>query len=292
MSATPITTQTLQNARSMSRVNELLDRSIARLSSGSRMVSPSDDPAGTALAEKLSAQNLRVSAASTNVQNAVSFVQSVDGFLSGMGTLLNRMSELAILANDPMKNAGDIDLYQMEFSQLQTQIRNTIGGTTAEIGGTSGITKPMGTFNGKVLFGANPAGTVIATGQASTQRLTIPETNLRDGAMLSIFQQDAAGAFTLSVDDPAAIQSITSALGEIGDERASLGAIGSRLELVASALTAEGEGLTSTVSKIRDVDVATESTRMAKYDLLTQSGTAMLTQATQSTRSVLRLLQE
>ena len=292
MNATPITTQALQNARSISRVNELLDRSISRLSSGSHMVSASDDPAGTAHAEKLSAQNLRVGAASTNVQNAVSFVQSVDGFLNGMGTLLNRMSELAILANDPMKNAGDIELYQKEFSQLQTQIRNTIGGTTAEIGGTSPIAKPMGTFNGKVLFGPNPSGTVIATGQAATQRLTIPETNLRDGSMLSIFQQDGAGDFTLRVNDPAAIQAITGALGELGDERASLGAIGSRLELVASALTSEGEGLTSAVSKIRDVDVATESTRMARYDLLTQSGTAMLTQATQSTRSVLRLLQE
>ncbi|MGC4072525.1 MAG: flagellin [Nibricoccus sp.] len=291
MSATPINTRTIQDARNISRMNSLLERSIARLSSGSRMVSASDDPAGAALAEKLSAQNLRVNAASTNVQNAVSFLQSVDGFLNGMGDLLGRMSELAILANDPMKNAGDIALYQKEFEQIQTQVRNTIGGTTAEIGGTAGITKPMGTFNGKVLFGANPSGTVIATGQASTQRLTIPETNLRDGAMLSIFQQDSSGAFTLSVNDAAAIGNINAALGEIGDERSTLGAVGSRLELVASSLTSEGESLTSTVSKIRDVDVATESTRMAKYDLLTQSGTAMLTQATQSTKSVLRLLQ-
>lgn len=291
MSTTPINTRTIQDARNISRMNVLLERSIARLSSGSRMVSASDDPAGTALAEKLSAQNLRVNAASTNVQNAVSFLQSVDGFLNGMGDLLGRMSELAILANDPMKNAGDIELYQKEFEQIQTQIRNTIGGTTTEIGGTTGIPKPMGSFNGKVLFGPNPAGTVIATGQASTQRLTIPETNLRDGAMLSIFQQDSSGAFTLNVNDAAAIGNINAALGEIGDERSTLGAVGSRLELVASALTSEGESLTATVSKIRDVDVATESTRMAKYDLLTQSGTAMLTQATQSTKSVLRLLQ-
>jgi flagellin len=292
MSATPINTQMLQDARNISRVNALLDRSVSRLSSGSRMVSASDDPAGTALAEKLSAQNLRVTAASTNVQNAVSFTQSVDGFLNGMSDLLGRMSELAILANDPMKNAGDIELYQKEFSQLQTQIRNTIGGTTAEIGGTGDIVKPFGSFNGKVLFGPNAAGTVIATGQASTQRLTIPETNLRDGAMLSVFQQDAAGEFTLNVTDASAIDSINAALGEIGDERSTLGAVGGRLELVAGALASEGESLTSTVSKIRDVDVATESTRLAKYDLLTQSGTAMLTQATQSARSVLRLLQD
>ncbi|ATC64118.1 flagellin [Nibricoccus aquaticus] len=291
MSATPINTQTLQDARNISRMNTLLDRSIARLSSGSRMVAASDDPAGSALAEKLSAQNLRVGAASTNVQNAVSFTQSVDGFLDGMGDLLGRMSELAILARDPLKNAGDLALYQQEFEQLQTQIRNTIGGNTTDIGGTYNITKPFGTFNGRTLFGANPAGTVIATGQASTQRLTIPETNLRDGAMLSMFQQDAAGVFTMSVTDAAAIGNINSAIGEIADERSTLGAVGGRLELVASALASEGESLTSTISKISDIDVATESTRMAKYDLLTKSGTAMLTQANQSTRSVLRLLQ-
>lgn len=291
MSATPINTQTLQDARNISRMNSLLDRSIARLSSGSRMVSASDDPAGAALSEKLSAQNLRVSAASTNVQNAVSFLQSVDGFLNGMGDLLGRMSELAILAKDPLKNAGDLALYQQEFEQLQTQIRTTIGGTTAEIGGTTGITKPMGTFNGKILFGPNPPGIVIATGQASTQRLTIPETNLRNGATLSIFQQNASGVFTMSVTDAAAISNINSAIGEIADERSTLGAVGGRLELVADALASEGESLTSTVSKIRDVNVATESTRLAKYNLLTQSGTAMLTQATQSSRSVLRLLQ-
>ena len=292
MNATPIDTQTLRDAQFLSRTRDLLSRSISRLSSGSRTVSASDDPAGISLAEKLSAQNLRVNAASTNVQNAVSFVQSVDGFLNGMGGLLSRMSELAILANDPMKNAGDIELYQKEFSQLQTQIRSTIGGTMADIGGTGDIAKPLGTFNGKVLFGSNPSGTVIATGQASTQRLTIPETNLRDGAMLQLFQQDASGAFTLSVTDESAIGSITSALGEIGDERATLGAIGSRLALVAGALTTEGESLTSTISTIKDVNVATESTRLAKYSLLNESATAMLTQATQSSSSVLRLLQD
>lgn len=291
MSGTPINTQTLQDARNLSRMNLLLDRSIARLSSGTRMVSASDDPAGAALSEKLSAQNLRVTAASSNVQNAVSFTQSVDGFLKGMGELLGRMSELAILAKDPLKNSGDLALYQEEFEQLQTQIRNTIGGTTAEIGGTYNIAKPFGTFNGLVLFGPNAAGTVIATGQASTQRLTIPETNLRDGAMLSIFQQDSAGVFTLSVTDAGAIDNITNALGEIGDERSTLGAIGGRLELVGEALAAEGESLTATISKIRDADVAKESTRMARYNLLMQSGSSMLTQATQSSKSVLRLLE-
>ncbi len=290
MTALPVATQALQDARFLGRTRDLLSRSIARLSSGSRTLSASDDPAGVSLGEKLSAQNMRVEAASANVQNAVSYVQAVDGFLKGMGALLGRMSELAILAKDPLKNAGDIALYQEEFQQLQTQIRNTIGGNTADIGGTYNIAKPFGMFNGTVLFGANPSGTVIATGQAATQRLTIPETNLRDGAMLSIFQQDSAGNFTLSVTTSGAIFSITDALGEIGDERATLGAIGSRLNLVADSLTTEGESLTATVSRIRDVDVAAESTRLAKYNLVNQGATSVLTQSLQTGQSVLQLL--
>lgn len=287
--STNINTQTLQDARTLGRTGELLGRSIARLSSGNRIVSASDDPAGVALGEKLSAQNLRIHAASTNVQNAVSFVQSVDGFLNGMGTALDRMSELAILAKDPMKNASDIALYQGEFRQLQAQLRTTIGGATADIGGTYSITKPLGTFNGKPLFGTT-TGIVVATGQASTQRLTIPETNLRDGSMRDIIFQDGAGVFTLSVTDPTAVQKLVAASGEVAEERSTLGAIGSRLEFAGSALVAEGESLVKTVSGISDVDVATESTRLAKYNLLNQSGVAMLAQANQSPRSVLRML--
>jgi flagellin len=290
MSTVPIKTQALQDAQFLGRTRDLLSRSIARLSSGSRTLSASDDPAGIGLSEKLSAQNLRVNAASANAQNAISFVQTVDGFLRGMGNLLGRMSELAILAKDPMKNAGDIALYQQEFTQLQTQIRNTIGGDTTDIGGTYNITRPFGTFNGTVLFGANPSGTVIATGQASTQRLTIPETNLRDGAMLALFQQDSAGAFTLTITDPTTIDAVTAAFGDIGDERATIGAIASRLDLVADSLVTEGESLTATVSRIRDVDVATESTRLAKYNLLNQGATTMMTQSMQSVQSVLQLL--
>lgn len=286
-----INTQTLQDADRLGRTRELLSRSIARMSSGSRIISASDDPAGVGLAEKLSAQNQRVEAATTNVQNSVSFVQSVDGFLSGIGNVLGRMSELAMLASDPMKNAGDIALYQEEFSQLQQQIRNTVGGNTSDIGGTYNITKPLGTFNGKVLFGAG-TGTVIATGQTATQRLTIPPTNLRDGAMVQIFSQNSSGVFGLTVSDPTAQQKLAAAATEIGQERATLGAVGSRLELVSSSLVADGEGLTAAISKIRDVDVAAESTHLTKMNLLAESGTAMLAQANQSPRSVLKLLAE
>src|SRR3954464_15587347 len=144
--------QAIAAARNLNASQEMLGRSLNRLSSGSKIVNPSDDAAGLAVSEKLDAQNIRVKAASTNVQNAVSYVQTSDGFMGGMTKILSRMSELAILAKDVTKNSSDVALYGKEFSALQDQLRQTIGGTAAQIGG-SGVSTPLGQFNGITLFG-------------------------------------------------------------------------------------------------------------------------------------------
>ena len=293
MSATiNVNVQTMQDARRLDRTRELLGRSLTRLSSGSRIVNPSDDAAGVGMAEKLIAQNRRVQAAMINVQNGVSFVQSTDGFMGQFGRAIARMSELVIFANDVMKNSGDVALYQEEFRSLQDQLRVSVGGTTAEIGGTYDITEPLGTFNGNVLFGPNPAGTQIATGQAPGQNLVIPQRNFRDGAMGELFKQDASGNYLLHVNDPDATAKLNAALEDVADERSTLGAIGSRLELAGLALAVEGQNLVSAISRIQDVDVAEESTRLTKYDILSKAGTAMLSQANQTPRAVLKLIEE
>ncbi|MBK8858644.1 MAG: flagellin [Opitutaceae bacterium] len=282
----------LAGARHLNHSQEMLGRSLNRLSSGSKIVNPSDDAAGLAVSEKLAAQNRRVSAATTNVQNAISYVQTADGFMGGMTKILSRMSELAILAKDVTKNTTDIALYQQEFTALQDQLRATVGGTTAEIGGTADVATPLGAFNGITLFGDNAAGLTVTIGQAVGQDMVIAGANLRDGAMLGIINQDAAGAYDLMIDDPAAIANITAAIQDVATERASLGASQSRLELAASTLMIEFENLEAAISRIRDVDVASESTQLAKYNILVQSGTAMLAQANQTPQSVLRLLQQ
>ncbi|NUQ50192.1 MAG: hypothetical protein HUU27_09790 [Phycisphaerae bacterium] len=142
------------------------------------------------------------------------------------------------------------------------------------------------------LFGANAAGLTVTIGQAVGQDMTIPESNLRDGAMLDIINQDGTGVYSLSVTDADAIGNITAAIQDIATERASLGASQSRLELAAKTLQVEYENLGAAISRIRDVDVAEESTQYAKYNILVQSGTAMLAQANQTPQSVLRLLQQ
>jgi len=281
----------LNAARTLNRAQDMLSRSLGKLSSGSKIVSPGDDAAGLAVASKLDAQSLRVTAASTNVQNAVSYVQTGDGFMSSMGGLFTRLSELASLAQDPTKNASDVALYQQEFSSLQEQLRNTIGGTTTEIGGTADITSPLGTFNGVALFGATAGGGQTLTVGADGQELTVPDTNLRTGSMLDLIGQNGSGVYTTSVTEATALAKITGALQQLAGSRATLGASESRLNLAATTLAVEGQNLSATLSGIRDVDVANESTQYARYNILVQSGTAMLAQANQAPQAVLKLLQ-
>jgi flagellin len=283
--------QAIAAARNLNASQEMLGRSLSRLSSGSKIVNPSDDAAGLAVSEKMDAQGRRVKAAINNVQNAISYVQTADGFMSGMTKILSRMSELAILAKDVTKNETDVDLYSQEFRALQDQLRATIGGTSADIGGLGDVATPLGAYNGIALFGSTAAGLVVTIGQAVGQEMTVGNSNLRDGDMLGIIGQDGSGAYSLDLTDSGAIGAITDAIQDVATERASLGASQSRLELAATTLQVEYENLSSAISRIRDVDVAEESTQFAKYNILVQSGTAMLAQANQTPKSVLQLLQ-
>jgi flagellin len=291
MSTVNVRIQTLIDAQDLSRVSDRLGESLNRLSSGTRFVSPANDPAGIGNIGKYEAQLKRAQAAAVNVQNAASFTQSSMGFMDSMAKVISRMSELSQFAGDGLKSAGDIALYQAEFKELQDQLRQTIGGTTAEIGGTVDVNEPLGTYNGVVLFGPNAAGISIASGSHAGENINIPGTNLRTGSLLSLFQQDASGNYGLSVTTPGATQVITTALNELANQRSVLSGVGSRLELAADSLEVESQNITSAVSRIKDVDVASESTRLSKMHVLFESGMAMLSQANQSPKSVLKLLQ-
>jgi flagellin len=267
----------------LSRSQDMLAKSLNKLSSGSRIVQPSDDAAGLAVSEKFEAQGRRINAAITNVQNAVSYVQTADGFMSGMSKSLARMSELAILAKDVTKNPQDIALYQKEFTALQQQLRDTVGGAS--------VTAPLGTFNGVSLFGPNAAGLTVTIGEGAGQTMTIAETNLQDGPLGVVLAQSTPPAFDLQITDANIASDMTDAIQDVASERASLGAIQTRLELAISTLQVQGQVLEAATSRIRDVDVAQESTTFAKNNILVQSGTAMLAQANQLPNSVLKLLQ-
>lgn len=282
----------VEAASSLQRSSAMLSRSLARLSSGSKIINPSDDAAGLAVSEKLEAQNNRVLAARTNTQNAMSMLQTTDGFLQGMVQTLSRMSELSMMTRDITKNPNDIALYMTEFEQLKDQLRSVVGTTTGGEWSTNG-SEPIGTFNGISLFGDRPDLRTVV-GATGDQYMDIPAMDLRaSGNFADLLNDIGQGSDTttnVTAEGDDTITILTDAIQEVAELRSQIGSLQSRLEFVETQLTTQSQNLESANSRIRDVDVAEESTRLAKYQILVQSGTSMLSQANSLPETVLRLL--
>ncbi|MGC8829270.1 MAG: flagellin [Verrucomicrobiia bacterium] len=245
-----------------------LNKSLARLSSGSKIVDPADDTGGLAASERLDAQVKRVSAARANIENAVSFTQTQDGYLKKVAAALERMGELAVLAQDITKNDDDRARYQAEFAQLGAFINDT---ATKE-------------FNGISLFSN---ATLEVTIDSDANKFEMAGIDLT-----TTTYTDATGAdiSTLTSAKDALVK-VKKAIDQLTTDRAVLGSSQSRLFATADQLSVLRQNLEAASSRIRDVDVAQESTEFAKENILVQSGTAMLAQANQVPQSVLRLLQ-
>jgi len=256
------------SAQLLSQSSALLSQSLARLSSGSKITSPSDDPAGLAVSMKFDAQINRVNAAANNVANATSFEQTQDGFLGKVSDALNRMSELAVLSQDSTKSDSDRSLYNQEFTSLASYVTDLAGQS----------------FNGVTLFD----GTALAvTNDSEGNTFTM------NGVDLSAASYTAATAATVDTVDnaKAALTSVKDAITKLASDRANIGANMSTLSLYSDQLGVLKDNLSAANSQIKDVDVAAESTNYARYNILVQAGTAMLAQANAEPQSVLRLLQ-
>jgi flagellin len=249
--------------------NSMLQRSLNRLSSGSRIVNPSDDAGGLAVATKLAAAAKRQGATATNIANSVSLLQTQDGGLKVAAKVLDRISELKTLYSDPTKSASDLANYDSEFTALQSQL-TAINSET---------------FNGVALFGTTSLSvSVTESGGTSVTLAARDFTNATSGV----------GAITSSGVDSLAditLSNVTTAIQNVATFRAGNGAEQSRLGFAAELLTINKANLEAATSRIMDVDVASESTQLARWNILVQSGTAMLSQANASAQSALRLLQ-
>jgi flagellin len=261
-------TAALTSAQNLNASSNLLNQSLARLSSGSKIVTPADDPAGLAESIALNAQIGQTGAANSNVSNAVSFAQTQDGYLQQVGSALDEMSTLAVEAQDGTKTDTERADYQKEFATLATYITNT--GTT--------------NFNGVSLFGG-AALTVTSDGTGGTFSMT--------GVSLSGTSYTGATGSDISTTSGAAtaLTAVTAAINQLATDRATVGANEERLSFTSQELGVLQTNLSAANSAISDVDVAEESTNFAKYQILVQSGTSMLAQANQSPQSVLKLLQ-
>lgn len=282
--------QALQLTAALGRNQDLMSGSMDQLSSGSKIATAGDDPVGVGLANKFSSQNQRLTAATSTIQNAIAYTQTGDGILATVGDILSRLSQLVTLASDPTMSGNGVAGYQQEFQGLQDQLRTIIGGTTAEIGGTADITSPEGNFNGIPFFGPSTSAYQVVMGASVGESMTIPATNLRTGAMLNVIQQDASGAYALNLSTASAAD-LSDAIQQVAGARASFGAAQVRLDVAAAAIQTQSLNNQSAISQISDTDVATQSTELAKRNVLVQAGTAMLAQANATSEAVLRLLQ-
>jgi len=255
------------SSRLLSESGAMLAKSLARLSSGSKIVSPEDDAAGLAVSMRFDAQINRVTATKVNVTNAISFSQTQDGFMSKVSKALDRMSELAILSQDVTKGDEDRDLYQKEFAKLGDYIEDL-------------ATKD---FNGVSLFSGNAMNVTIDSDG---------NTFSMDGVSMSAAAYTDATGGDVSTTGGAvtALSDVKDAIKQLATDRATVGANVARLNYTNEQLCVLRDNLSAANSRIKDVDVADESTQFARYNILVQAGTAMLAQANATPQSALRLL--
>jgi len=266
--------QALAAAATLAATQTNLNKSLSRLSSGCKIVDPSDDAGGLAVASRMDAQIKRLDAAKGNVINAISYLQAQDGHLMRIGKAFDRMSELAVMALDVTKSDNDRKLYEAEFSQLQAHIINAA----------------QKEFNGVSLFSPSTIGVIIDS-----------EGTLFNIAGVDIGALNAGSAYfnafttTITISTTAAAVSALSAvklaITQLSADRAFVGAYQTRLNYTVEQLQVSKENLVAANSNIKDVDVATESTEFAKLNILMQAGTAMLAQANNLPQQALKLLQ-
>ena len=271
-----INTNTTASAatRNLANSTSLLSKSLARLSSGSKITSPEDDAAGLAQSMKFEAQMNRNSAVRSNLGNAVSFTQTQDGFLQKVQSSLDRMSELSVLSQDITKTNTDRSNYSVEFEQLQNYISDI---------GTKG-------FNGVTLFASTGSAVTIDSEAAKFTMNAVDLTSTTATAGLASIYKATSTAIGTTGSAASALSNIQTAIQNLADMRAKVGANIQRLNMTDDQVNILNENLSAANSRIKDVDVAEESTRFAKANILVQSGTSMLAQANMLPASALQLI--
>jgi flagellin len=259
----------LSSGRQLGESQGMLNKSLARLSSGSKLVNPSDDAAGFAVSARFDAQINRTQAAVDNIGNAVSFSQTQDGYLKKVARALDRMSELSLLALDETKSDTDRGLYNNEFTKLGAFV-------------TASSTRD---FNGVSMFGGSAIN--VTVNSEGTSNFAYNAVNLASNAT---YTTATASTITTTALATTALTNVKAAINQLATDRATVGANQAALNMYQEQLGVSKDNLTAANSRIKDVNVADESTTFAKYNILVQAGTAMLAQANASPQSALRLL--
>ena len=261
----------LNAADDLNQSNSALNASLARLSTGSQLVNASDNPAGLAESISLGAQINQTAAANSNVSNAVSFLQTQDGYLQQVGAALDQMSTLAVESQDVTKTDAERSDYQQEFSTLATYINNVAGKD----------------FNGVSLFTTN---TLNVTIDSDANTFANKGVDLGATTYSTLASDSIATVGDSSSGSIKALNDVKKAISQLGTDRAQIGSNIETLAAYSNQLSTLNNNLSAANSQITDVDVAQESTNYAKENILVQTGTAMLAQANALPQIALKLL--
>ncbi len=264
----------INSQRNLSTVTERLGGNFRRLSTGLRISTAADDAAGLAISERLRSQVRSLEQAKRNANDGISFVQTAEGALNEVSSILTRLRELAIQSSNGSVSGQDRNTLDEEFQSLVSEI-NRIGSSTE--------------FNGiKLLDGSNSTisfhvgfGTTVGT---DTLAVTLAP-SLATSMSLQSLDIGSGGATTT------AITNIDAAINTVSGLRGTLGAIQNRLGSTINNLAIQVENLSAAESRIRDVDVAYETAQLTRNSILQQASIAILSQANAQPQSALQLLQ-
>ncbi|WP_290757447.1 flagellin [Exiguobacterium sp. UBA3491] len=288
--------QALKAYRNLSINQTNVKTTMDKLSSGQKINRGADDAAGLAISEKMRNRLKALDKAEQNVLDGVSMIQTAEGGLSETHNLLQRMRELAVQAGNGTLATEDRSAIQEEINQLTNEV-SRIAKTTQ----FNGKELLSGKFNDadSALFiqtnaGANE-GISITINDMQALAIGVSSTTQTNPSIRPLdFPSGSAPEYALSVmtamDANDGISHYTKAIDTISQQRSQLGAIQNRFEATSSVLSVSVENLTASESRIRDIDMAREMMEYAKYNILNQSGMAMIAQANALPQGVLQLL--
>jgi flagellin len=262
----------LNAQRSLASSGAELKTAMERLSSGSKINSASDDAAGFAIAERMTAQIRGLNMAAKNAGDGLSMLSAIENATNDVTDMLQRMRELAVQAVNDTNTAQDRTYLQQEVTGLLAEIDRVA--TQTQYNGTNILD---GTMDGKIQVGTEAGQTV------SFDIKSIKTSDLSNGDLTNIDLSSASNASN-------ALATISAAIEEVAGDRAGYGALQNRLEYTVSNLMNVSEFTTAARSRISDADFAAESARLAKAQVLQQSGTAMLAQANASSQLAISLI--
>jgi flagellin len=269
--------------RSLKVTQGNLTKSMEKLSSGLRINRAGDDASGLAVSEKMRSQIRGLNQAERNIHNGVAFIQTTEGYLQETQDILHRLRELSVQSANGIYTDEDRMQIQVEVSQLIDEV-NRIA-SHAQFNGMNLLTGAFARTDGSktmlLQVGANmDQNEQVFIGNMSAQALGLQADQGEEGT-ISITSPEAANQ---------AIGTIDSALKQISQQRADLGAYQNRFEMAAEGVAIAAENLQAAESRIRDADMASEMVNYTRDQILSQAGNAMLAQANTRTQSVLQLL--